>query len=160
MRKYIIGIALLLLAGSSALAQDSEDTSTRFGRLTVTDDQKLLFQGHPLDPPIEGNDGLALGELYQIGATDVVLVTDHGGTVCPASYYFVTVSKSGAQATPSFGTCSDLITVKRTVNSISVSMPGFAQPFDSKAEKRKAARERHVFIFLAGVLTENGKRVK
>src|SRR6266699_1626395 len=154
MRKHIIGIALVLLAGSSALAQDSTDTKTRFGRLTVSEDQKLLFQGRPFEPPIEGNNGLAVAEPYQIGATDVVLVTDLGGTACPATYYFVTVSKSGAQASPSFGTCSDLTTVKRTGDSISVSMPGFAPPFDSKMEKRKAARERHVFIFSAGVLTD------
>ena len=157
MRKCIITIALLLLAGSSALAQE---TATRFGALTVNDDKVLLFKGQPLNPTIEGNSGLDLGEPYQIGDTDVVLVTDEGGTACPSLYYFVTVSKSGAKASQLFGSCSDLTTVKRTGDSISVSMPGFAGPFEPARDKRKAVLEKHVYIYRAGVVTENGKPVK
>jgi hypothetical protein len=89
-----------------------------------------------------------------------VLVTDNGGTACPALYYFVTVTKSGAKATRAFGTCSDLIKVKRTGDSISVSMPGYRGPFESKRSQNRAARENHVFIYHAGVVTENGKPVK
>ena len=157
MRKYIIGFSLLLIAGTSALAQE---TTTRFGALTVNDDKMLLFKGHPLNPPIQGNNSLDVGEPYQIGATDVVLVTDNGGTACPFLYYFVTVSASGAKATPVFGTCGEVTTVKRTGDSISVYMPGFAGPFESQRKQLRAAREKHVFIFRAGVVTENGKRVK
>jgi len=53
---------------------------TRFGVLSVNDEQKLLFKGQPFEPPIEGNNSLALGEPYEMGASDVVLVTDNGGT--------------------------------------------------------------------------------
>ena len=160
MRKYIIGVALLIIACTSALAQDTKDITTRFGVLTVNDERELLFKGHPLDPPIQGNNSLDLSEIYPIGTTDVVLATDNGGTACPAIYHFVTISKSGAKATRGFGTCSELATVKRTGDSISVSMPGFAGPFESKRKQRTAGRETHVFIFRAGVVTENGKRVK
>jgi hypothetical protein len=160
MRKYILGITLLLLASASALAQETNSITTRFGALTVSDAGTLLFKGTPVQPQIEANNSLDLSEPYQIGAADVVLITDNGGTSCPALYYFVTVTNSGAKVTPSFGTCSDLIKVKRTGDSISVSMPGYRGPFESKRAQLRAARERHVFVYHAGVVTENGKPVK
>ena|SRR2546425_1381502 len=160
MRKFIISITLLLFVSANALAQETNTTRTRFGALTVSDARVLLFKGAPVEPKIEANNSMDLSEPYQIGASDVVLVTDNGGTSCPALYYFVTVTKSGAKVTPSFGTCSDLIKVKRTGDSISVSMPGYQGPFESKRAQLRAARERHVFIYRAGVITENGKPVK
>ena len=160
MRKYIFGITLLLLVGTSALAQETNSITTRFGALTINDAGKLLFKGNPFDPPFRPEDGLSLSEPYQIAATDVVLVTEDGGKACPALYYFVTVKESGAKVTHAFGTCSDLIKIKRTGDTISVSMPGYQGPFESKRAQLRAARERHVFIYHAGVVTENGKPVK
>jgi hypothetical protein len=160
MCKYIFGITLLLLAGAGALAQQGNTITTRFGALTISDAGTLLFKGNPPDPPFEEDAGLSLSELNQIGDADVVLVTEDGGKACPALFYFVTVTKSGAKVTPSFGTCSDLIKVKHIGDSISVSMPGYQGPFESKRAQSRAARERHVFIYHAGVVTENGKPVK
>src|SRR6266852_4247635 len=160
MRKHIFGIAVLLFAGVSTLAQETNKITTRFGALTVSDAGMLLFKGTPVQPKIEANNSLDLSEPYQIGTADVVLVTDNGGTACPAIYHFVTVTKSSAKVSPSFGTCSDLIKVKRTGDTISVSMPGYQGPFESKRAQSRAARERHVFIYRAGVVTENGKPVK
>jgi hypothetical protein len=101
MRKYIFGITLLLLACGSASAQETNTTTTRFGVLTVSDAGVLLFKGIPVQPRIEAENSLDLSEPYQTGASDVVLVTYNGGTACPALYYFVTVTKSGAKATSS-----------------------------------------------------------
>jgi hypothetical protein len=160
MRKYIFGIALLLLIATNALGQETTTIQTRFGTLTVNDSGLLLFTGTAVQPRIEANNSLDLSEPYQIGSSDVVLATDNGGTACPALYYFVTVTKSGAKATPPFGTCSDLIKIKRNGDSISASMPGYEGPSESKRAQSRAARERHVFIYHAGVVTENGKPVK
>jgi hypothetical protein len=160
MRKYIFAVTLLLLAGISTSAQETNSVTTRFGALTVSDAGVLLFKGSPVQPTIEANDSLDLGEPFQIGASDVVLVTDNGGTACPAIYYFVTVTKSGTKVTPSFGTCSDLIKVKRVGDSVSVSMPGYQGPFESKMAQSRAARERHVYLYHAGEVIENGKPVK
>jgi len=143
-----------------AKLQDTQSVSTRFGVLSVNEDKILQFKGQSLVPVIEGNNGLDLGEVMRMGATDVVLVTDNGGSGCPAVFYFVSVTRSGAKATPEFGTCSDLATVKRNGNSISVTMPGFLGPFEPKSAQRRAAKERHVFIYRAGVVTENGRPVK
>ena len=160
MRKFIFIITLLLFVSAGALAQETTTINTRFGVLTVSDAGVLLFKGTAVQPKIEANNSLDLSEPYQIGASDVVLVTDNGGTACPALYYFVTVTKSGAKVSPAFGSCSDLITVKRNGESISVSMPGYQGPSESKRAQLRAARERHVFIYHAGVVTENGKPVK
>ena len=160
MRKYIFAIAMLLLTGASSLAQESNNITTRFGALTVSDAGMLLFNGNPFNPPIEANNSLDLSEPYEIGATDVVLVKDNGGTSCPVLCYFVTASKSGAKATPAFGSCSHLVKVKRLGDTISVSMPGYRGPMESTRAQNRAARERHVYIYRAGVVTENGKPVK
>ncbi len=160
MSKYVIVIALLLLTGAGAQAQETATSQTRFGALTVNDAGVLLFKNAPFQPMIEANNSLDLGEPYQIGSSDVVLVTDNGGTACPALYYFVTVTRSGAKVTPSFGTCSDLIKVRRNGDSISVSMPGYQGSSQSKRAQLRAARERHVFVYCAGVVTENNKPVK
>jgi len=157
MSKCILGIAFLLLAGAGVRTQETATIQTRFGALTVNDDGVLLFKGAPLRPTIDANNSLDLSEPYQIGSSDIVLVTDNGGTACPALYYFVTVTKSGAKSSPSFGSCSDLIKIKRMGDSVSVSMPGYAGPSESNRAQTRAARERHVFIHRAGVVTENGK---
>ena len=162
MLKLAIGIAVFLIISPGTLvqAQESQEVSTRFGVLSVNDDKMLLFKGQPLRPAIEGNNRLDLGAPMSIGTTDVVLITNTGGTACPAQFYFVSLSRSGAKATPAFGTCSDLSSVKRRGNSILVTMPGFRGPFESESAQLRAARQRHVFIFRAGVVTENGKPVK
>ena len=160
MRKYIFGITLLLLASTSALAQEENTVKTRFGALSISDAGKLLFKGNLLDPPFAEDAGLSLSELNQIGDADLVLVTLDGGKACPALFYWVTVKESGAKVTKSFGTCSDEIKIKVTGDTISVSMPGFEGDFESKRAQRKAALEKHVYIYHAGVVTENGKPVK
>lgn len=160
MRNYILGILLLLLVSTSALAQEANAVTTRFGALTVSDAGVLLFKGAPVRPAIEANNSLDLGEAIRIGASDVVLVTDNGGTACPATHYFVTVTRFGVKVSPPFGTCSDQIKVKQNGNTISVSMPGFQGPFSSRKAQSRAARETYVFTYRAGVVTENGKLVK
>jgi hypothetical protein len=156
MRQILLGTTVLMIMGS-ALGQNSQELQarTRFGTLEM-DHGKLVFKGQPLEPPIEMNSGMDLGEPFAIGATDVVLVTNYGGTACPAEYYFVTVSKSGAKGTAAFGTCNDDATVKRTGDSILVTMHGYRGPFEPEAERTKAAHETHVFVYRDGAMTERG----
>src|SRR6266699_6443515 len=76
MWKYVLGITLLLLTGISALAQETNTVSTRFGALTVSDEGILVFKGAPVQPKVEANNSLDLSKPYSIGSADVVLVTD------------------------------------------------------------------------------------
>ncbi len=162
MRKPTIGFLFILVIGTNAFTQSQEpqEVATRFGALSVNDDKVLLFKGQPLQPTIEGNNSLDLGEVIPIAATDVVLATDHGGTSCPFLYYFVNISKDGAKATPPLGSCAEISSIKRTPNSITLFMPGYRGPDEPEAAQRRSAKERHVVIFRNGIVTEDGKPVR
>ena len=121
--------------------------------LAVDSDRSLTFRGRKLRPSIDGNNSLGLNNPIRIGNTDVVVVVDNGGTACPAMYYFVTVSKAGARASKSFGTCSDLANVEQVGNSVRVSMPGFLGSHQPESAQLRAAKQQHVFTLRGGVVT-------
>lgn len=164
MWKVVVVSAVLISAAGSVFPlfikppQDGQEVTTRFGSLTVDQDRSLLFRGRKLTPSVDGNNSLGLNNPIQIGDTDVVLVVNNGGTACPALYYFVTVSKMGARATKSFGTCSDLTSVKQMGNSIRVIMPGYRGPHEPESAQLRAARQQHVFTFRAGVVTSRSPK--
>jgi hypothetical protein len=161
MKRIIPAIVLLLLASiaSAGAAAPDEEMGTRFGELTTNDENVLLFKGKPVTPRVKAPNGISAVEKFEIGDTDVLLLAEQGGTACPASFWFVSVSAAGAKATSWFGTCSDKFRTSRTGSTITVSMPGFQGPFEPPAARAKAAKERHVFTFSNGELTENGKPV-
>jgi hypothetical protein len=140
--------------------ESGENIPTRFGMLRINEEKMLLYKNSPLTPGIQGNNSLSKVGTYQLGESDVVLVQDNGGTGCPAQLYFVAVSVSGVKATSAFGTCTDLIDVKQTADTISVTMPGFMGSSESEKAQKKAAKEKHIYVFKGGVLTENGMLVK
>jgi hypothetical protein len=153
----VLAAALLALVGSEARAQSAPAyrVATRFGELSVRRDEVLRFNERPLEPLLKGNNGLYVGKPFVIGEADVVLVTVVGGTACPDLYWFVTVTRAGASATPSFGTCSVALSVTRAGDTIAVSMRGYRGPFEPEAERAKAAAQTHVFVFHDGVVTED-----
>lgn len=156
MKKQVLAIAFLAVVSTAASA---DDISTRFGPLKIGGElrNELSFKGRRL---VRGNHDLGLIQKFRMGPSDVALLQDNVGTGCPALYYFVRVSTSGAKATPAFGTCHELTKVVRKGDRILVTMPGFLGPFEPKAAQAKAARETHVFTYRAGVVTEHGRRVR
>lgn len=133
---------------------------TRFGDLSISPDNELLYQDRLLAPVVQGNDNLDIVKTFQLGSVDAALVQDNGGTACPAQFYIVTTSPSGTAVTPGFGTCSDSIHVVQDGVSIAITMPGFVGPFESEDKQRSAAAQTHVFRFAGGVLTENDMPIK
>ena len=131
-----------------------KDIPTRFGSLKINEQYILLYKNRPLSPTIRGNSSLSIVNIYQIGNSDVVLIQDNGGTACPASFIFLSVTSNGVKTTERFGTCADLIESKLVKESIFVKMPGFMGPYQPLEERMEAAGETHVFVFKAGVLTE------
>ncbi len=165
MRKRIavVGVAALILASANIFGQLEQEplkVKTRFGTLTVRRDRVLLFRGHPFEPSIQGNNNLEVGTPFHIGATDVALVIDHGGTACPYLYHVVTASKTGAKATPTFGTCNSVVNIKRSGDSIRLTMHDYRGPFEPDEERRKAAQQIEIFVFRDGVITHRGKPIK
>lgn len=139
-----------------------KQAKTRFGLVSVReDDMRLLFKGKPVTPAIEGNSSLSIVAQYEMGANDVLLLQNSGGTGCPALFHFITVNAAGLRATPEFGTCSDIIypSLDEKTATVTVAMPGFMGPAQSEAEQQKAHMTKTVFRFVNGRVTENGKRV-
>jgi hypothetical protein len=145
--------------GTSVAPADSKKAQTRFGMLSIDDNNVLQYQGHPLAPSIEGNNSLDIIRTFQLASQELVLVQDNGGTACPALFHLVTVSKNGATATKAFGTCSDTVKTAQSGGSVTVTMPGFAGPAEPEAEQRKAGSQQHIFQLRGGVLAMDGKAI-
>jgi len=145
----------------SAVAGYEKAVKTRYGVVSVSDDNLLLYRGKPVAPAVEGNSGLSIVASYELGKSDVLLLQNTGGSACPALFRFVTVGPAGVRPTPEFGTCSDIIfptTDGKT--GISVAMVGFAGPFESEAVQKKAGMTKKVFQYANGQIVENGRPIK
>jgi hypothetical protein len=160
MNKGLVSVALILVLLSSSGMAAAEDMTTRFGQLSINDKRMLLFKGHPLDPGIQGNNSLNFVKKFSMGGTDVILLEDDGGSACTELYYLVSVTAEGARPTPEFGSCGELLNVAQQGDAILVTTRGYMGPFEPKAARAKAAKEKHVFTIRAGVVTEHGKPVR
>jgi hypothetical protein len=132
MRHTFLTSLVLLMMACGCLAQSAEElrVQTRFGALTLDHKDRLLFRGKLIQPVMQANSGIDAGKPFHIGASDVVLVTIIGGTACPYLYHFVTVTQSGAKATPEFGTCSESLLAERHGDAISLTMHDYRGPFE------------------------------
>ena len=148
-KQFLIGLMTSIFI-SSIYAQD---IPTRFGKLTINDENILLYKNKSFNPEIQGNSSLSHLGTYALGTKDIVLIQDNGGTGCPALLYLITLSESKVKASQPFGTCSDLIKVKATDKNVLVTMTGFQGPFESEKAQEKAAREKHLYSF-------NGEKIK
>jgi len=155
MRTTIMLVTLWLCG--NCLAQLTEDgrVSTRYGTFTLGKRQMLLYNGHPLRPAVQGNNGLDLGSPFHIVNRDVILATIFGGTACPYLYQFITVTKDGASATQQFGTCNEAFSVKRNGDAVSLAMHDYRGPFEPEEEKTAARRRTEIFVFHDGVVSKS-----
>lgn len=135
--------------------------STRFGKVSIREsDNRVMFRGAAVAPALADANPLTIVAKYEVGARDVVLLQETGGVACPALFWFVTVTAHGVSTTDSFGSCSDVIYPRFKGTQVTVSMPGFAGPFQSIREKEQAKRTRLDFVFADGKLTVKGKPLR
>ena len=144
MKKQFLIAAIISCLVSSVYAQD---IPTRFGALTINDENTLLYKNKSFNPEIQGNNSLSHLGTYRLGTQDIVLIQDNGGVGCPAQLYFITLSASKIKASQAFGTCSDLITVKATPKNVFVTMTGFQGSFEPEQAQKKVAKEKHLYSF-------------
>lgn len=139
----------IIVSGTACAESDTVTIPTRFGSLTTNADALLLFKSKVINPELAVLSNAYVLSTYKLDGTDVVLISQAAGTACPGQYVFVTVSKDGAKATPTFGTCYD-DEVKPTVidQSIAFSM------------KKMGGKGSSRYIYERGVVFENGKPVK
>jgi hypothetical protein len=162
MRHTFLASFMLLMMAGGCLAQSGEElrVQTRFGVLSLDNQDRLLFKDRLIKPVMKANSGFDVGKPFRIGASDGVLVTIIGGTACPYLYHLVTVSQAGAKATNSFGTCNEARSVERKGDSISLTMHDYRGPFEPEADRNAALKRTVVFIFRDGVVSRDGKPVK
>lgn len=152
-----LGWAFFVLIAAAEPAS-AADLQTRYGILTIDDANLLFFQGTPVSPRVEGNSLLSFERRFEFPNYDLVLVQDTGGTACPAEYYVIKVSRSGASPSQSFGTCSDLIHASRTGQGLTVSMRGFMGPFEPRRTRERAAKKRYLYTYNHGAVVEKRAR--
>ncbi len=133
--------------------------TTPFGKLSVSDNNVLLLGGKPVNPHVEGNNSLGFVAQVALKNRRAVLVQNNGGTACPATYQWVTVSDGGYTVSAEFGSCSDLVKVSTVSERLVVTMPGFAGDAEPAAERKRAARKRMTYAYDGKTLAENGKPV-
>lgn len=139
-------------------APSADGVTTPFGKLSVSDNV-LLLDGKPVNPRVEGNNSLGFVVQVALKNRRAVLVQNNGGTACPATYRWVTVSDGGYTVSPEFGSCSDLVKISTVSKTLVVTMPGFAGDSEPAAERKRAARTRMTYAYDGKTLTENGKPV-
>jgi len=132
----------------------AETQKTRFGNLVADEFEPLKFQGLTVRTIVDPNNFLTFEGIYQFPGYDLVLVQNVGGSACPALFHIVKVTKRTALATREFGTCTDLIEVKRAGNSLLVTMRGFVGPFANKAQIAAAYKEKVGYLYSGGKLSK------
>jgi len=130
--------------------------NSRYGKFSANyEDKLLLFNGRPVPDAVAGNNSLTLEKIYQLTDKDVLLVGSLGGTACPMEYQLITVSaQKELQASESFGTCSDLPTIKQVGERLIINMPVFVGPFGSDEENRNADGKTRTYIYHDGQVKE------
>jgi hypothetical protein len=148
----------LYLAQKAAKSVDSsQSVTTQFGTLSVSDEKKLLFNGVPTNPVLEGNNDLSFLDKKSLNGQSVILVQNTGGTACPATFTFVQLSAEGVRLSKEFGTCSELYQLEQIGSKLTLTLPGYAGPNEPEGTQQKAAKKKVMYTFENGVLSEDGK---
>ena len=140
-RFCLIAFGFLLVGMMSA---NAETMSTRFGILSVSEDNVLMLNGKAVKPEIEVNTSLEIIRVLQIGNADVAIIQNNGETACPAVYYAVIVRSDGARPTKPFGSCSDILKISQNGGTIIVEMPDLRIDF-----------KQYVYRIVGGVVSES-----
>lgn len=148
----------LYLAQQAAKNTDSsQSVTTPFGTLSISDEKKLLFNGVPTDPVLEGNSNLSFLDKKSLNGQSVILVQNTGGTACPATFTFVQLSAAGAKLSKEFGTCSDLYQLEQVGGKLTLTLPGFTGPYEPESAQQQATKKKVIYTLEGGVLSEDGK---
>jgi hypothetical protein len=150
----ILSVFAGILSCGTAMADDIHKAQTRFG-LVDGPDNILKINGRLTTPEIDGNNSLFVEKITRTEDADYLLLTNGGGTACPALFSIVKVTASSATPVSFFGNCAD--EPKRTVapgKSITLSFPAF-RPLKFKG----APATTYVYDIPTGHLTRDGKSV-
>lgn len=155
MKKALLKLTISSLSFffGTAWADDIHKANTRFG-IADGSGSVLEVNGHPAVPKVDGG-GLFVEKITETDNADYLLLTEVGGSACPALYSIAKVTAHGAEPIAFFGNCSD--EPKRTVipgKSITLTFPGY-RPLRFKA----FPEANYVYDILTGRITKDGKSI-
>ncbi len=142
------------VSGGTANADDIHMAQTRFG-LADGSSNVLKINGRLTTPEIDGNSGMFVEKITEAGDADYLLVTNIGGTACPALFSIVKVAKASATPIAYFGNCND--EPKRMVvpgKSITLAFPAY-RPLRFKGTPATT----YVYTLATNELKQDGKPV-
>lgn len=153
MKKTLLKLTItsLIFSVGTAWADDIHKANTRFG---LADGSGLVLEvnGHPAVPKVDGGD-LFVEKLTETDNADYLLLTEGGGTACPALYSIAKVTAYGTHPIAFFGNCSD--EPKRTIvpgKSITLMFPSYRH-MGSKGTPEAT----YVYDIPTGSLKQDGK---
>ena len=143
---FFIASVLSVLAISSVNA--GEQLKTKFGDISINDENMLLINGKKFDPKVEGDFALSIEGNFNFGSgLAVLLMNNSGGTACPVQYRWLMLDKLEAKVSPQFGNCSDLAKPVIKAGKLVIELPA-------------KGKRKDVYTFDGQVVQENGKPVK
>ncbi len=165
LNKYLMSFLLFTILISITSADEIKYIYKSFkDELKINDENELLYNNKSFNPNIVGNQSLAIEAVFSVlgnNMNDVVLIHDNGGDACPSLYYFITLSKSGAKPSPEFGSCGEILSIKKEIDdSIIVAMSGYLGPFEDTIARERESKKIIFFVYKDGVVTKNGKKLK
>lgn len=148
-----LAMSFLFCCGT-AMADDLHRAQTRFG-LADGSENVLKINGHPTTPEVDGDGGMFVEKISETADADYLLLTDVGGSVCPALYSIVKVAEHSVTPMAYFGNCN--VDPKRTIvpgKSITLAFEAY-HPLRYKG----APMATYVYDIPTGVLKKNGRVV-
>lgn len=124
-----------------------KEVDTRYGKLTINDEDVILLNNRPLKTGIEANSGLSFIFSTEMDDRDIILVMNTGGSGCPALFSIINLGAKNFHVSEEFGTCSDLIRLRMPNNQLHIDMVDFRGPFEPEADQIKASKTIKKFIY-------------
>ncbi|MBS1018116.1 hypothetical protein JK205_04080 [Gluconobacter cerinus] len=143
-----------LISSGAAMADDIHMAQTRFG-LADGAANVLKVNGRLTTPEVDGNGGMFVEKITETADADYLLLTDIGGTACPALFSIVKVTGTSVTPMAWFGNCDD--EPKRTIvpgKSVTLAFPAY-RPLRFKG----TSAATYVYDISTGVLKKDGKAV-
>jgi hypothetical protein len=150
MKSFInLAVASIVLSISQTSAYaNSTDIQTRFGTLESDSSHILTLKGKYFSDDAYFDDPKSLIAKFELKNSDVLVINTDNGPSCPAQFYLITVSKSGAKSTVVHGECS----AERV-------QPVLQDQTIAFTSKRMNGKGSNRYTFQNGELRKNGTRV-
>lgn len=149
-RRFLSGIRKnILVALGKPISEAAPHAATAAARATPSTEWE----------PVQGDVTLRMVDGYEGASTDAVVLMSTGGTACPALFRVVTLSQSGAMATPEFGACSEVVRIfprEGTEPTLEIRMTEHRGPFNDPQERLQAAMRLQRYVFEDGQVRKVG----